>query len=49
VVISSDEVVIENGLFKVTFDFENETNFSAYLNQGVIFSINVRWQPVATI
>jgi len=49
VVVSSDEVVIENGLFKVTFDFENEANFNAYLNRGVIFSINVRWQPVATI
>jgi len=49
VVVSPEDVVVENGLFKITFDFENEANFNAYLSQGVVFSLNIRWQTVAVV
>jgi len=33
----------EFGTWKVTFTFPDDTSFMSYLNQGVIFYINVRW------
>lgn len=43
IIVSSEDLVVENGLFRVTFDFENEDNFNAYLSRGVVFSLNIRW------
>lgn len=33
-------------MFKLTFNFDTEDNFRAFLSQGVIFNVNVRWDVV---
>lgn len=38
----------EFGKWKVTFTFPDDTSFMSYLNQGVVFYINVRWTAGTT-
>lgn len=49
IVISSSEPVVENGLFKIDFDFGTVDNFNAYITTGTVFSINIRWASAVSI
>ena len=42
-VVTTTTFAAELGKWKVTFTFPDDTSFMSYLNQGVIFNINVRW------